>query len=184
MGDTQFFTYRRLYSEVNKTANLLRNKFGIKKGDRVAIYMPMIPETVIAMLACARVGAIHSVVFGGFSAEALRDRINDAQAKLVITADGAIRRGKPYRLKPIVDKALADNACPSIEKVLIVIRNDEDIEYVRGRDYVYNERVKLEKAYCEPEMMDSEDPLFLLYTSGSTGTPKGVQHSQDRKSVV
>ncbi|PAF45054.1 acetate--CoA ligase [Helicobacter sp. 11S02596-1] len=177
MGDYKVYTYRRLYREVNQTANLLKNRFGIKKGDRVIIYMPMIPESAIMMLACARIGAIHSVVFGGFSPEALRDRINDTQAKLVITADGAFRRGRPYMLKPAVDKALEDNQCPSVEKVLIVIRNNEPIEYIRGRDYVYNEIVTLESSQCEPEPMDAEDPLFLLYTSGSTGKPKGVQHS-------
>ncbi len=155
--------------------NLLK-RFGVKKGDRVIIYMPMIPETAIVMLACARIGAIHSVVFGGFSPEALRDRIIDAGAKLVVTADGAFRRGKPYMLKPAVDKALSEG-CESVEKVLIVIRNNEPIEYVKGRDYIYNELVKNESYKCEPEIMDSEDLLFLLYTSGSTGKPKGVMHA-------
>lgn len=177
MGDYKVYTYRRLYREINQAANLLKNRFKIKKGDRVVIYMPMIPESAILMLACARIGAIHSVVFGGFSPEALRDRINDTQAKLVITADGAFRRGKPYMLKPAVDEALKDNLCPSVKKVLIVIRNNENIEYVRGRDYVYNEMVGFESSQCEPEIMDAEDPLFLLYTSGSTGKPKGVQHN-------
>lgn len=177
LGDKRVITYRELYYEVNKTANLLKNKFNIKKGDRVVIYMPMIPEAAFAMLACARIGAIHSVVFGGFSADSLRDRIEDAQAKLVITSDGAYRRGKPYMLKPVVDEALSQG-CESIEKVMIVIRNNQDINYVAGRDYIYNEMVELEKPTCEPEAMDSEDPLFLLYTSGSTGKPKGVQHSQ------
>lgn len=177
MGDYKVITYRKLYTEVNKTANLLKNHFDIKKGDRVVLYMPMIPEVAIVMLACARIGAIHSVVFGGFSPEALRDRIQDAEAKLVITADGAFRKGKPYMLKPAVDKALEDNACPSVKKVLVVTRNDCDINYVRGRDYSYNEMVAHEKSTFEPEPMDSEDPLFLLYTSGSTGKPKGVQHS-------
>ncbi len=158
-------------------ANLLKNKFGIKKGDRVVMYMPMIPEAAITMLACARIGAIHSVVFGGFSADALRDRVIDAQAKLVVTADGAYRRGKPYLLKPVVDEALKAG-CECVEKVLIVERNGEDIEYVKGRDYIYNELIEDEPKECEPEIMDSEDPLFLLYTSGSTGKPKGVQHSQ------
>ena len=177
LGDKRVITYRELYYEVNRTANLLKNRFGISKGDRVVIYMPMIPETTFMMLACARIGAIHSVVFGGFSADALRDRIEDAQAKLVITADGAYRRGKPYMLKPIVDEALS-KGCESVEKVLIVERNGEEIEYIEGRDYLYNELVKQESPICEPEIMDSEDPLFLLYTSGSTGKPKGVQHSQ------
>ena len=141
MGDYKVITYRKLYTEVNKTANLLKNHFDIKKGDRVVLYMPMIPEVAIMMLACARIGAIHSVVFGGFSPEALRDRIIDAEAKLVVTADGAFRKGKPYMLKPAVDKALENNACPSVQRVLIVTRNDQDIEYVRGRDFSYNMKV-------------------------------------------
>jgi len=177
LGDKRVITYLELYYEVNRTANLLKNRFGIKKGDRVVIYMPMIPETAFMMLAVARIGAIHSVVFGGFSADALRDRIEDAEAKLVITADGAYRRGKPYLLKPVVDEALS-NGCNSVEKVLIVERNGEEIDYVAGRDYLYNEMIQNESPICEPEIMDSEDPLFLLYTSGSTGKPKGVQHSQ------
>ena len=176
-GDKRVLTYLELWYEVNKAANLLRNKFGIQKGDRVVIYMPMIPEAAITMLACARIGAIHSVVFGGFSAEALRDRVIDAKAKLVITADGAYRRGKPYLLKPMVDDALS-TGCECVEAVLIVERNGETIDYVAGRDYVYNELIDQQSPICEAEMMDSEDPLFLLYTSGSTGKPKGVQHSQ------
>ncbi len=175
MGDFEVYTYRRLLHEVCKAANLLK-KFGVAKGDRVVIYMPMIPEAAIIMLACARIGAVHSVVFGGFSPEALRDRIVDAQAKLVVTADGAFRRGKPYMLKPAVDQAL-EKDCECVKKVLIVIRNKEPINYVRGRDYIYNELVKNESYKCEPEIMNSEDLLFLLYTSGSTGKPKGVMHS-------
>jgi acetyl-CoA synthetase len=175
-GKRRIITYLQLFYRVNRLANLMRNQFGIKKGDRVVLYMPMIPEAAFAMLACAKIGAIHSVVFGGFSAEALRDRVQDAEAKLVITADGAFRRGKPYMLKPVVDEALSVG-CECCEKVLIVQRNFEDIEYVPGRDYVYNEIIMNESQYCEPEWMDSEDPLFLLYTSGSTGKPKGVQHS-------
>ena len=174
-GQKRIITYLQLFYRVNRLANLMRNKFNIKKGDRVVLYMPMIPEAAFAMLACAKIGAIHSVVFGGFSAEALRDRVIDAQAKLVITADGAFRRGKPYMLKPMVDEALKEG-CECCEKVLIVQRNFEDIDYVRGRDYVYNELVMQESQYCDPEWMDAEDPLFLLYTSGSTGKPKGVQH--------
>ena len=177
LGDRKNITYLELFQEVNKTANLLKNFFGVKKGDRVVIYMPMIPETVFMMLACARIGAIHSVVFGGFSADALRDRIEDAKAKLVITADGAFRRGKPYMLKPVVDTALSEK-CETVEKVLVVERNQEDIQWIQGRDFSYNELIKSQSIYCEPEIMDSEDPLFLLYTSGSTGKPKGVQHSQ------
>ena len=176
-GDKQIITYLELYRNVNRFANLLKNRFGVKKGDRVVLYMPMIPEAAYAMLACARIGAIHSVVFGGFSAEALRERIIDAEAKVVITADGAFRKDKPYMLKPVVDTAL-EEGCECVEKVLIVQRNNEDIVWIEGRDYSYNELIGQESDVCEPEPMDSEDPLFLLYTSGSTGKPKGVQHSQ------
>jgi acetyl-CoA synthetase len=175
-GTKRIITYLQLYYRVNRMANLLKNQFGIKKGDRVILYMPMIPEAAFAMLACAKIGAIHSIVFGGFSADALRDRIQDAQAKLVITADGAFRRGKPYMLKPVVDKAL-EEGCECCQKVLIVRRNFEEIDYVPGRDYVYNEMIMNESQHCEAEVLDAEDPLFLLYTSGSTGKPKGVQHS-------
>ena len=175
-GQKRIITYLQLYYRVNRMANLLKNQFGIKKGDRVVLYLPMIPEAAFAMLACAKIGAIHSIVFGGFSAEALRDRIQDAEARLVITADGAFRRGKPYMLKPVVDEALSEG-CECCEKVLIVQRNFEDIDYVPGRDYVYNEMIMNESQHCDPEWMDAEDPLFLLYTSGSTGKPKGVQHS-------
>ncbi|QFR43625.1 acetate--CoA ligase [Sulfurimonas sp. CVO] len=174
-GDKQIITYLELYYNVNKLANLLKNEFGVKKGERVVIYMPMIPEAAYAMLACARIGAIHSIVFGGFSAEALRDRIVDAEAKVVITADGAYRKDKPYMLKPVVDQALEEKT--TVEKVLIVERNNEDITWVAGRDYSYNELIKNQDVTCEPEVMDAEDPLFLLYTSGSTGKPKGVQHN-------
>ncbi len=175
-GDQKILTYRELWYEINKVANMFKNQFGIKKGDRVVLYMPMIPEAAISMLACAKIGAIHSVVFGGFSAEALRDRIIDAEAKLVITADGAFRKGSPYMLKPVVDKAL-EHGCECVEAVCVVERNGEDIQWVAGRDYAYNELIKNESNICEDEIMESEDPLFLLYTSGSTGKPKGVQHS-------
>jgi len=175
-GDVQHITYNQLSSSVNKMANLLQNEFGVRKGDRVILYMPMIPEAVYAMLACTRLGAIHSIVFGGFSAEALKDRIDDADAKVVITADGAYRKGKPYMLKNVVDKALEIGA-KSVESVIVVKRNNEPIEWVEGRDYSYNEMIEDQSAYCDFEIMDSEDPLFLLYTSGSTGKPKGVQHS-------
>lgn len=175
-GSRRIITYLLLYYRVNRMANLLKNQFGIKKGDRVVLYMPMIPEAAFAMLACAKIGAIHSVVFGGFSAEALRDRIIDAEAKLVITADGAYRRGTPYLLKPMVDKAL-EEGCECCEKVLVVRRNFEDVDMKEGRDFVYNDMIGKESQHCEPEVMDAEDPLFLLYTSGSTGKPKGVQHN-------
>jgi acetyl-CoA synthetase len=176
-GDIRKITYKELSQEVNRFANLLKEDFGVKKGDRVVLYMPMIPESAFAMLACARIGAIHSVVFGGFSAEALRDRIDDAKAKLVITADGAYRKGKPYLLKPTVDKAL-ESGGESVEAVLVVKRNGEDINIVEGRDHIYNDLIESKSDSCEVEVMDSEEPLFLLYTSGSTGKPKGVQHSQ------
>ncbi len=175
-GDKRMLTYLELAYEVSKTANMFKNEFNVKKGDRVVIYMPMIPEAAISMLACAKIGAIHSVVFGGFSAEALRDRIMDANATLVVTADGAFRKGKPYMLKPVVDTAL-ETGCESVKKVCIVERNGEDIQWVAGRDYSYNELMKSQSSHCVSEPMDSEDPLFLLYTSGSTGKPKGVQHS-------
>ncbi|MDD5401207.1 MAG: acetate--CoA ligase [Sulfurimonas sp.] len=175
-GDKQIITYLELYYNVNKFANLLKNEFGVQKGDRVVIYMPMIPEAAYAMLACARIGAIHSIVFGGFSAEALKDRIIDAEAKVVITADGAYRKDKPYMLKPVVDEALKGDT--PVKKVLVVERNGEDVTWTAGRDYSYNELIKHQGVICEPEVMDAEDPLFLLYTSGSTGKPKGVQHNQ------
>ena len=174
-GDKQIITYLELYYNVNKFANLLKNEFGVQKGDRVVIYMPMIPEAAYAMLACARIGAIHSIVFGGFSAEALKDRIIDAEARVVITADGAFRKDKPYMLKPVVDEALKGET--PVKKVLVVERNGEDVTWVAGRDYSYNELIKHQNVKCEPEVMDAEDPLFLLYTSGSTGKPKGVQHN-------
>ncbi len=174
-GDKKIITYLELYYNVNQFANLLKNEFGVKKGDRVVIYMPMIPEAAYAMLACARIGAIHSIVFGGFSAEALKDRIEDADAKVVITADGAFRKDKPYMLKPVVDEALSGKT--PVKKVLVVERNGEDVTWVAGRDYSYNELIKHQPTKCEPEVMDAEDPLFLLYTSGSTGKPKGVQHN-------
>ncbi len=175
-GDVEKITYNELSQRVNKFANLLKNRFGVTKGDRVVLYLPMIPEAAYAMLACARIGAIHSIVFGGFSSEALRDRIEDASAKLVITADGAYRKGKPYLLKPAVDKAL-ENDIACVEAVLVIQRNKEDVTWKEGRDYSYNELIKDESDVCDFEVMDSEDPLFLLYTSGSTGKPKGVQHS-------
>ena len=176
-GEVAHISYRQLSERVNKMANLLKNHFGVAKGDRVVLYMPMIPEAAYAMLACARIGAIHSVVFGGFSAEALKDRIEDAGAKLVITADGAFRKGKPYLLKPVVDEALSQGG-NSVEKVLVVRRNGESIAMQEGRDEWYHDLIDAQSSECPFEVMDSEDPLFLLYTSGSTGKPKGVQHSQ------
>ena len=175
-GDVLSITYKELSRNVNKFANLLKEDFAVKKGDRVVIYMPMIPEAAYAMLACARMGSMHSVVFGWFSSESLKDRIEDAQAKLVITADGAYRKEKPYLLKPVVDAALAGKT--SVEKVLVIERNNEEVSWVEGRDYSYHELIEDKSDVCAPEVMESEDPLFLLYTSGSTGKPKGVQHNQ------
>ena len=175
-GDVEKITYNELSRYVNKFANLLREDLGVKKGDRVVIYMPMIPEAAYAMLACARIGAIHSIVFGGFSAQALKDRIEDAKAKVVITADGAYRKTKPYMLKPVVDAAIGKNS--PVEKVLVIERNNVEVVWVEGRDVSYTALIKNKSDECKPEAMDSEDPLFLLYTSGSTGKPKGVQHNQ------
>ena len=176
-GTQEHITYGELSKRVNQTANLLKNQFGITKGDRVVLYMPMIPDAAVMMLAIARLGAIHSVVFGGYSYEAVRERISDSQAKLVITADGAFRRGKPYLLKPTVDKAL-ENGCESIKKVLVVARNGENINRVEERDYYYHELIASESDVCPPQELESEDTLFLLYTSGSTGKPKGIVHTQ------
>jgi acetyl-CoA synthetase len=175
-GDSRTLTYAQLHREVCQFANVLK-QLGIKKGDLVGIYMPMIPEAAIAMLACARIGAPHSVVFGGFSAEALRDRLVDAQAKLVVTADGGFRKDKVVPLKEQVDRALADNSAPGVEKVLVVQRSKEPVHMQEGRDYWWHELQKGVSADCPAEPMDSEDMLFILYTSGSTGKPKGVVHS-------
>jgi acetyl-CoA synthetase len=174
-GSTKTFTYQQLHLEVNRFANVLK-KNGISKGDRVAIYMPMIPELAIAMLGCARVGAIHSITFGGFSAQALKDRINDCEAKIVVTSDKGVRGGKSVPLKANADKALED--CPSVEK-MIVVKHVGDIEMKAGRDIWWHEEMAADdiKDSCEPEQMDAEDPLFILYTSGSTGKPKGVLHT-------
>jgi acetyl-CoA synthetase len=175
-GDSRTITYEQLHREVCQFANALK-ELGVKKGDVVGIYMPMIPEAAIAMLACARIGAPHSVVFGGFSADALRDRLNDAAAKVVITADGGFRKDKIVALKEQVDLALADNSAPSVEKVLVVQRTKEPINMVAGRDYWWHDLQKQVSAHCPAEPMDSEDMLFILYTSGSTGKPKGVVHT-------
>jgi acetyl-CoA synthetase len=175
-GDSRTLTYEQLHREVCQFANALK-ELGVKKGDVVGIYMPMIPEAAIAMLACARIGAPHSVVFGGFSADALRDRLNDASAKVVITADGGFRKDKVVALKEQVDLALADHASPSVEKVLVVQRTKEPVTMVAGRDVWWHELQKTVSANCPAEPMDSEDMLFILYTSGSTGKPKGVVHT-------
>jgi acetyl-CoA synthetase len=175
-GDRRTLTYWDLYQEVNRFANVLKN-LGVGKGDRVAIYLPMIPELPIAMLACARIGAVHSVVFAGFSADALRDRMNDAGARLLITADGGYRRGQIVPLKKISDEALED--APTIENVLLVKRAglDVPIHVTEGRDHWYHRLREDVSARCEPEPMNAEDMLFALYTSGSTGKPKGIVHT-------
>ncbi|RME68187.1 MAG: acetate--CoA ligase [Nitrospirae bacterium] len=175
-GQYKTYTYEQLFYEVNRFANVLK-KHGIKKGDRVTLYLPMIPELPIAMLACARIGAIHSVVFGGFSSQSLRDRINDCGAKMLITADEGIRGGRKVPLKANSDEAIG--GCPTIEKVIVVKRSAGDVDMEPGRDFWWHEEMAAEDIgnYCEPEVMDAEDPLFILYTSGSTGKPKGVLHT-------
>jgi acetyl-CoA synthetase len=175
-GDSRTLTYAQLHREVCQFANVLK-QLGVKKGDRVGIYMPMIPEAAIAMLACARIGAPHSVVFGGFSAEALRDRLVDAQAKLVVTADGGWRKDTAVPLKDQVDKALADNSVPSVENILVVQRTQQKVHMEPGRDHWWHDLRVGVSADCPAEPMDSEDMLFVLYTSGSTGKPKGVVHT-------
>ncbi|WP_219269311.1 acetate--CoA ligase [Pseudomonas sp. Xaverov 259] len=167
-------SYRQLHQNVSRLANVLKSR-GVKKGDRVCIYMPMIPEAAYAMLACTRIGAVHSVVFGGFSPDALRDRILDADCRTVITADEGVRGGKPVALKKNVDKALA--SCPNVSTVLVVERTGAELDWVAGRDLKYQAALDAASADCPPEPMDAEDPLFILYTSGSTGKPKGVLHT-------
>jgi acetyl-CoA synthetase len=173
-GDTRTITFAQLLEEVQRTANALTS-LGIRKGDRVNIYLGMVPELPIAMLACARIGAPHSVVFGGFSAEALRDRINDAEARLVITADGAWRRGQIIPLKESADNAMAET--PSIERCLVVRRTGQDVAMQDGRDVWWDDVVPGQPAECPAEPMDSEDLLYLLYTSGTTAKPKGIMHT-------
>ena len=167
-------TYRQLHQNVSRLANVLKSR-GVKRGDRVCIYMPMIPEAAYAMLACTRIGAVHSVVFGGFSPDALRDRILDADCRTVITADEGVRGGKPVALKQNVDKALA--SCPNVSTVLVVQRTGASVNWNEGRDLKYQQAIEAASDDCPPEPMDAEDPLFILYTSGSTGKPKGVLHT-------
>ena len=167
-------TYRELHNKVSRLGNILRQR-GVKKGDRVCIYMPMIPEAAYAMLACARIGAVHSVVFGGFSPDALKDRILDSDCQVVITADQGYRGGKIVPLKNNVDRAL--QSCPGVHTCLVVERAKGKVEWNEGRDIWYHQAIEDVPSHCSPEMMDAEDPLFVLYTSGSTGKPKGVVHT-------
>ncbi|WP_321211792.1 acetate--CoA ligase [Methanothermobacter sp. DP] len=175
-GEEKKLTYYELHREVNRTANALKS-LGIKKGDAVAMYLPMCPELVISMLACAKIGAVHSVIYSGLSVGALVERLNDAKAKVIITADGTYRRGGVIELKPIVDEAILQ--CPTIETTVVVKHTDIDIEMsdISGREMLFDKLIEGEEDRCEAEVMDAEDPLFILYTSGSTGKPKGVLHT-------
>ncbi len=172
--ESRYITYQELYNEVCRVANMLKNH-GVKKGDRVCIYMPMIPEVAFAMLACARIGAVHSVVFAGFSAGSLIDRINDAGCKMILTSDGSYRGDKKLDLKSIIDEAILK--CPVVEKTIVYKHTGGSVSMKQGRDFWWHEEIKKASSTCEPELMDSEDLLFILYTSGSTGKPKGMVHT-------
>lgn len=173
-GDIRTITYQQLHREVSKFANSLK-KLGVEKGDRVAIYMPMVPETTIAMLACARIGATHTVIFGGFSADSIKGRVNDCGCKAIITADGGYRRGNILKLKETVDKAVKD--CPSVESVIVLERTKTEVEMKEGRDHWWHHLMNEASDFCPAEELDSEHPLFILYTSGTTGKPKGILHT-------
>ena len=175
-GDSRVVTYAELLDETQRFANVLKG-LGVAKGDRVNIYLPMIPEAAVAMLACARIGAVHSVVFGGFSSHSLRDRINDAEAKVLITADGGYRRGDVFALKPVADEALAET--PSITGVVVVRRGGNDVPMQAGRDHWYHDLMATAEPVCPAEPMDAEQLLFLLYTSGTTGQAEG-HHAHQR----
>ena len=173
-NETKKITYRDLLINVSKAANVLK-KIGVKKGDRVTIYLTMIPELAYIMLACARIGAVHSIIFGGFSAESIAGRIKDCKSEYIVTADEGIRGGKTIPLKLTTDKAL--ETCPDVKKCLVVKRTNKEIELKKDRDLFYDDLIKEVDSICEPEVLNAEDPLFILYTSGSTGKPKGVMHT-------
>ncbi|MBS1769133.1 MAG: acetate--CoA ligase [Acidobacteria bacterium] len=173
-GEERRLSYRELHAEVSKFANVLKG-LGVEKGDRVAVYMPLVPELAIAILACSRIGAPHTVIFGGFSADSIRDRVNDCGCKAIITADGGYRRGREIRLKPIVDEAIVE--CPTIENVVVFRRTGTEIDMQQGRDHWWHDLVKEARADCPPEHLDAEHPLYILYTSGTTGKPKGILHT-------